>query len=93
MMTTSKWFLLGLCVLQLSHSVQSRFVVEQGGIKVKFPASARSKYPKGFDTSLANFGKRMVARWSVFSKAAYSDGKRSCLTPSASLLTHDARQF
>jgi hypothetical protein len=40
----------------LASTVQSRFIVEQGGIKVKFPVSARQKYPKGFDTSLANFG-------------------------------------
>ncbi len=49
-------FLLALSLLALCSTVDSRFVVEQGGIKVKFPASARSKYPKGFDTSLANFG-------------------------------------
>ena len=40
----------------LATTVHSRFIVEQGGIKVKFPVSARQKYPKGFDTSLANFG-------------------------------------
>lgn len=40
----------------LASTAYSRFVVEQGGIKVKFPVSARQKYPKGFDTSLANFG-------------------------------------
>jgi hypothetical protein len=40
----------------LAATVHSRFIVEQGGIKVKFPVSARQKYPKGFDTSLANFG-------------------------------------
>ena len=45
------------CLLQLGLAVHARFVVEQGGVKVKFPASARQKYPKGFDTSLANFGK------------------------------------
>lgn len=49
-------FLLALSLLALCSTVDSRFVVEQGGIKVKFPASARSNYPKGFDTSLANFG-------------------------------------
>jgi hypothetical protein len=48
--------LVALSLAALCSTVDSRFVVEQGGIKVKFPASARSKYPKGFDTSLANFG-------------------------------------
>lgn len=45
-----------LLVLLLASTVHGRFVVEQGGIKIKFPVSARQKYPKGFDTSLANFG-------------------------------------
>lgn len=28
----------------------------QGGLKIKFPTSAASKYPDGFDMSLGNFG-------------------------------------
>jgi len=48
--------LCALCCLLLSWTVQARFIVESGGLKIKFPDAAKSKYPDGFDTSLANFG-------------------------------------
>jgi len=46
------------CVAALLYigTVQARFVVEQAGISIKFPASARQKYKNGFEMSIANFG-------------------------------------
>ena len=36
--------------------VDARFVVEQGALQIRFPDAAKKAYPKGFDTSLSNFG-------------------------------------
>ena len=43
-----------LCVL--AHLASARFIIEQGGLKIKFPASAAQQHQSGFDMSLANFG-------------------------------------
>ncbi len=40
-------FAVCLGTLLFVSSVHARFVVEQGGINVKFPASARQKYKNG----------------------------------------------
>ena len=35
---------------------RARFVIEQGGLKIKLPATAAAKHRSGFSVSLANFG-------------------------------------
>ena len=40
----------------LGQLAESRFVIEQGGLKITFPKTAAKAHPKGFDMSLANFG-------------------------------------
>ena len=47
-------FILAACFL--GHLAESRFVIEQGGLKITFPKTAAKAHPKGFDMSLANFG-------------------------------------
>ena len=42
--------------LCLACAVRSRFVIEQGGLKIKLPASAAAQHRQGFPVSLANFG-------------------------------------
>jgi hypothetical protein len=55
-MQIRRWTLCALCCLLLSWTAQARFIVEQGGLQIKFPDAAKSEFPNGFDTSLANFG-------------------------------------
>jgi hypothetical protein len=53
----SRWIvpvILAACLV--GHLVESRFVIEQGGLKITFPKAAAKAHPKGFDMSLANFG-------------------------------------
>lgn len=45
-----------LCLLQNLQQAAARFVIEQGGLKIKFPIGARDQHREGFDMSLANFG-------------------------------------
>lgn len=45
-----------IALLLSTKAVYGRFVVEQGGIRIKLPDAARQKYAEGFDASLANFG-------------------------------------
>jgi hypothetical protein len=46
----------GLLLCVLVSGVAGRFVVEQGGLRIRFPVDAKNKYPNGFNVSLANFG-------------------------------------
>ena len=45
-----------LAICLLGQLAESRFVIEQGGLKITFPQTAARAHPKGFDMSLANFG-------------------------------------
>ena len=52
-----RWFvpvIVAACLL--GQLAESRFVIEQGGLKITFPQTAARAHPKGFDMSLANFG-------------------------------------
>ena len=40
----------------LAGTVCGRFVIEQGGLKIKLPSEAAQQHPQGFPVSLANFG-------------------------------------
>ncbi|KAK9804195.1 hypothetical protein WJX72_000406 [[Myrmecia] bisecta] len=44
------------CLICVVAQCQSRFIIEKGGLKIKFPMSARDQHPGGFDVALANFG-------------------------------------
>ena len=42
--------------LCLACAVSGRFVIEQGGLKIKLPSAAAQQHRNGFSVSLANFG-------------------------------------
>lgn len=50
--------LLLLAVAAAAGTARARFVIEEGGLKIALPDTAKKQYPGGFDMALANFGAR-----------------------------------
>lgn len=55
-MARYQFFTLLLAACLVSQQIHGLFVIEQGGLKIKYPSAARLAHLKGFDMSLANFG-------------------------------------
>ena len=76
------------CALLICSSfpAQAVFVVEHGGLQIRFPESARQEHNNGFDMYLANFGAPRYGGELRYSKGLRSREKglpvaSGCLTP------------
>jgi hypothetical protein len=73
-MNSKAVFTLIAILLASGSGVNAIFNIEKGGLRIKFPASAASEHPDGFDMSLGNFGTPLYGG-TLQGKLAYIDSK------------------